>query len=463
MFENMISSIFAMKNFFDEISIVDKHGIIRYCEIFIPDMYSFTADEIVGKHLFDVFKTSNEQNSEVLQVLKTGKPIVLFKENLITYKGDRVKGYSSTYPIYKDNELIGAAVAMKVLDSSFSREFIKVIDEGKGRKSQGMENYTIDSLITNDKYMISIKDKIRKVSKTDSSVLIQGKTGTGKEIVAQSLHYLSNRMDKPFISQNCSAIPANLLESILFGTEKGSFTGAVTNKGLFELANGGTIFLDEINSMEISVQSKILKAIEEKSIRRLGGHKNIKVDIRVIAAINEDPFESIYQNRLREDLFYRLNVVSIKLNELKDRKCDIELLSNYYIEYYNKTMDMKVKGVDEKVKLLFESHDWPGNVRELRNVIESAFNMISKDIIMIEDIPEYLTNKYYKRDFYKDKLVENDIEVNKSYDQLMADYEKKLIMNTLLNSKSKAEAAKKLNITRQNLNYKLEKLGLKDN
>lgn len=463
MFENMISSIFAMKNFFDEISIVDKHGIIRYCEIFIPDMYSFTADEIVGKHLFDVFKTSNEQNSEVLQVLKTGKPIVLFKENLITYKGDRVKGYSSTYPIYKDNELIGAAVAMKVLDSSFSREFIKVIDEGKGRKSQGMENYTIDSLITNDKYMISIKDKIRKVSKTDSSVLIQGKTGTGKEIVAQSLHYLSNRMDKPFISQNCSAIPANLLESILFGTEKGSFTGAVTNKGLFELANGGTIFLDEINSMEISVQSKILKAIEEKSIRRLGGHKNIKVDIRVIAAINEDPFESIYQNRLREDLFYRLNVVSIKLNELKDRKCDIELLSNYYIEYYNKTMDMKVKGVDEKVKLLFESHDWPGNVRELRNVIESAFNMISKDIIMIEDIPEYLTNKYYKRDFYKDKLVENDIEVTNSYDQLMADYEKKLIMNTLLNSKSKAEAAKKLNITRQNLNYKLEKLGLKDN
>ena len=150
MFENMISSIFAMKNFFDEISIVDKHGIIRYCEIFIPDMYSFTADEIVGKHLFDVFKTSNEQNSEVLQVLKTGKPIVLFKENLITYKGDRVKGYSSTYPIYKDNELIGAAVAMKVLDSSFSREFIKVIDEGRGRKSQGMENYTIDSLITND-------------------------------------------------------------------------------------------------------------------------------------------------------------------------------------------------------------------------------------------------------------------------------------------------------------------------
>lgn len=464
MFEKMISSIFAMKNFFDEISIVDKNGIIRYCEIFIPDMYSFTADEIVGKHLFEVFKTSNEQNSEVFQVLKTGKPIILFKEDLITYKGDKVKGYSSTYPIYKDNELIGAAVAMKVLDSSFNKEFIKIVDEGRGRKSQGLENYTIDSLITNDPYMLSIKEKIRKVSKTDSAVLIQGKTGTGKEIVAQALHYSSNRMDKPFISQNCSAIPANLLESTLFGTEKGSFTGAITNKGLFELANGGTIFLDEINSMDISVQSKILKAIEEKSIRRLGGHKNIKVDIRVIAAINEDPFYAIENNRLREDLFYRLNVVSLKLNELKDRKEDILLLSRYYIEYYNKTMDMNILGIDDEVELIFGFHSWPGNVRELRNVIESAFNMAEGDYIELYDIPEYLALKKTKETDDLERLeCEKEIAIDRSYDDLIADYEKSILIRTLKESKNRSEAAKKLNLTRQNLNYKLEKFGLKDN
>ncbi|MGL5258113.1 MAG: sigma-54 interaction domain-containing protein [Proteocatella sp.] len=462
MFEKMISSIFAMKNFFDEISIVDKNGIIRYCEIFIPDMYSFTADEIVGKHLFEVFKTSNEQNSEVFQVLKTGKPIILFKEDLITYKGDKVKGYSSTYPIYKDNELIGAAVAMKVLDSSFNKEFIKIVDEGKGRKSQGLENYTIDSLITNDPYMLSIKDKIRKVSKTDSAVLIQGETGTGKEIVAQALHYSSNRMDKPFISQNCSAIPANLLESTLFGTEKGSFTGAITNKGLFELANGGTIFLDEINSMDISVQSKILKAIEEKSIRRLGGHKNIKVDIRIIAAINEDPFCAIESNRLREDLFYRINVVSLKLNELKDRKEDIILLTRYYIDYYNKSMDMNILGIDDEVETVFKFHNWPGNVRELRNVIESAFNMAEEDYIGIKDIPDYLTVKRTKG--YSNNILKHqeNFEI-KGYDDLIADYEKNILIKTLKESKNKSEAAKKLNLTRQNLNYKLEKFGLKDN
>lgn len=463
MFEKMISSIFAMKNFFDEISIVDKNGIIRYCEIFIPDMYSFTADEIVGKHLFEVFKTSNEQNSEVFQVLKTGKPIILFKEDLITYKGDKVKGYSSTYPIYKDNELIGAAVAMKVLDSSFNKEFIKIVDEGKGRKSQGLENYTIDSLITNDPYMLSIKDKIRKVSKTDSAVLIQGETGTGKEIVAQALHYSSNRMDKPFISQNCSAIPANLLESTLFGTEKGSFTGAITNKGLFELANGGTIFLDEINSMDISVQSKILKAIEEKSIRRLGGHKNIKIDIRIIAAINEDPFYAIDNNRLREDLFYRINVVSLKLNKLKDRKEDIILLTRYYIDYYNKVMDMNILGIDDEVEAIFKFHNWPGNVRELRNVIESAFNMAEEEYIGIKDIPDYLTVKRTKE--YSNNTIlkyQENFEI-KSYDDLIADYEKDILIKTLKESKNKSEAAKKLNLTRQNLNYKLEKFGLKDN
>ncbi|MGB5822761.1 MAG: sigma 54-interacting transcriptional regulator [Proteocatella sp.] len=462
MFDKMISSIFAVKNFFDEISVVDKNGIIRYCEIFIPDMYSFTADEIIGKHLFEVFKTSNESNSEVYQVLKTGKPVILFKEDLITYKGDKVKGYSSTYPIYKDNELIGAAVAMKVLDSSFNKEFIMIVDENKGIKSQGANNYTIDNLITSDPYMISIKQKIKKISKTDSYVLIEGKTGTGKEIVAQAIHYASNRLDKPFISQNCSAIPANLLESMLFGTEKGSFTGAITNKGLFELANGGTVFLDEINSMDISVQSKILKAIEEKSIRRLGGHKNIKVDIRIIAAINEDPFEAMKHNRLRDDLFYRINIISLKLNELKDRDNDVAMLTKYYIDYYNEVMKMNIIDIDKDVKAVFDNHNWPGNVRELRNAIESAFNLVEGRYITAGDIPDYMLYKNHEKlkNQNKDKKVNLENQ-NRGYEELMDEYERNIIEGALISSKTKAEAAKKLKLTRQTFNYKLDKLGLK--
>lgn len=453
-FDKVIPSIFAVRNFFDEISVVDRNGIIRYCEIFIPDMYSFTADEITGKHIFDVFKTSNEQSSEVYQVLRTGKPMILFKEDLITYKGDKVKGYSSSYPIYKDNEIVGVAVAMKVVESDFSKEFILLTDEDKSVRSEGRNNYTIDNLVTQDPYMLNIKKKIRKIAKTDSYVLIQGKTGTGKEIVAQSIHFASSRSDKPFISQNCAAIPANLLESTLFGTEKGSFTGAITNKGLFELADGGTIFLDEINSMDISVQSKILKAIEERSIRRIGGHKNISTDIRIIAAINEDPFEAIRNNRMREDLFYRLNIVSLKLNELKDRKNDIKLLTDYYIHFYNDMMKMKIKGLDEKVEKIFLSHDWPGNVRELRNVIESAFNITETATITAEDIPDYLVTDLCE--------VNADREEIAGYEDMVREFETRLIRDALKISRSKAEAARNLNLTRQTLNYKMEKLGISE-
>ena len=298
------------------------------------------------------------------------------------------------------------------------------------------------------------KKKIRKIAKTDSYVLIQGKTGTGKEIVAQSIHFASGRSDKPFISQNCAAIPANLLESTLFGTEKGSFTGAITNKGLFELADGGTIFLDEINSMDISVQSKILKAIEERSIRRIGGHKNISTDIRIIAAINEDPFEAIRNNRLREDLFYRLNIVSLKLNELKDRKNDIKLLTDYYIHFYNDMMKMKIKGLDEKVEKIFLSHDWPGNVRELRNVIESAFNITETATITAEDIPDYLVTDLCE--------VNADREEVAGYEDMVREFESRLIRDALKNSRSKAEAARNLNLTRQTLNYKMEKLRISE-
>lgn len=460
MFEKIASSIFCMKNFFDEISIVDKEGIIRYCEIFVPNFYSFTADEIIGKHIFNVFTNSDEKSSEVYKVIQTGKPIIFFNDELITYKGDCVKGYSSIYPIFKDDELIGAAVAMKFLDSDFNEEFIKLFDEGKSIKSQGGTNYTIDNIITNDSHMINIKNKINKISKTDSYVLIQGKTGTGKEVVAQAIHYASNRADKPFIAQNCAAIPSNLLESILFGTEKGSFTGAITNKGLFELANGGTLFLDEINSMDISVQSKLLKSIEEKSIRRLGGHKNIKVDIRIIAAINEDPFNLIHNNRLREDLFYRLNIVSLKLNELKDRKNDISLLTDHYIKYYNKIMRRNILGLDSSVKEIFLKHKWPGNVRELRNVIESAFNLADQNYITKNDIPDYLLDILYDNIDHNKYIYEYNIK-SYSYDDLVNSYERGLLLNALNVSKNKSEAAKMLNMTRQAFNYKLDKLNLK--
>lgn len=486
MYKEMAAAVFRFQNFFDEISIIDTDLIIRYSEIFTTGAYSFTADEIVGKHLFDVFPSSNEENSEIYSVIKTGKPISSFEEDCVTYKGDIVKGYSSVYPLYRKNKLVGAAVALKFFGADFRKEFIEVQDYA-GIRSSGARNYTVEDIITTDPAMERLKRKIRRVGDLDSAVLIEGKTGTGKELAAQSLHFSSGRASRPFVSQNCSAIPANLLESTLFGTEKGSFTGAITNKGLFELADGGTLFLDEINSMEPSLQAKLLKAIEEKSVRHLGGHEGIQVDVRVVAAINEDPFEAMEQGRLRSDLFYRLNVISLYLPQLTERQGDVTYLTQYFIDYYNNKMGTKIKGLTPEAEALFAAHTWPGNVRELRNMIEGAFAVAEDDTITADDLPDYLRfspskarkNKSANREGVSTPEVtelppreeagplssENAVHESEpeklSYKELVEAFERKLLEEALQGASTKAEAAKALGLTKQMLNYRLDALGLK--
>ncbi len=267
MYNKLASSIFTAQNFFDEMSIFDTDCICRYCEITNPDTYSFTADDIVGKHLFDIFPASNEETSEVYRVLKTGRPMIYFEQNTLTYKGDLDTGFSSVYPLFQKGKIVGAALALKMMSDDYKKEFINVQDYS-GIRSRGAQHYSLDDIITLDPSMKKIKQKILKVRNMDSPVLIEGNTGTGKELVAQALHYSSSRASMPFISLNCSAIPENLLESTIFGTEKGSYTGAVTRKGLFELADKGTLFLDELNSLPMSMQAKLLKAFERDLLRK---------------------------------------------------------------------------------------------------------------------------------------------------------------------------------------------------
>lgn len=454
MTDQTTSSIFSMSNFFDELCIIDTDGIIRYYSICPSGTYSFTADQIIGKHIFEVYPEFTAETSELYQVLKTGKPLYSFSDYCLNYKGAVNRGYFSVFPIYRRKQLVGAAAAMKFLGPDYENERIQ-IQEHSGKRKTVDDSYTIDDIITVDPRMIKLKKKIRKVSDAESSVLIQGRTGTGKEIVAQALHYSSKRASGPFISQNCSAIPGNLLESTLFGTDKGSFTGAITSKGLFEFADGGTLFLDEINSMELSLQGKLLKAIESKSVRHLGGHENIKVNVRIVAAINEDPFEAIEKFRLRSDLFYRLNIISFHLPDLKDRLNDIGYLTDYYIDYYNQILGMHIKGLDSDTARLFSSHNWPGNVRELRNIIEGAFAVAEGDLITSEDVPDYLL------DGPEEKPLLNTSSLPQTYDAFMKQLETaelKFLKETVSQSATKAEAAKKLGITRQLLNYKLSRL-----
>ena len=451
-YREMAQSIFQLNNFFDEISIIDRDGRIRYCQIFIPGVYSFSADEIIGRHFFEVFPSSSPENSEIYRVLTTGEPVTFFEEKCITYKGDLVKGYSSIYPLYRGKNLIGAAVALKFIADGHTKERIEVADGGSTRR-RNQFHYTLDHMITADPHMLQVKKSIAKLSSKDSSVLIQGETGTGKEIAAQAIHYESPRQMQPFISQNCAAIPANLVESTFFGTEKGSYTGAVSSKGLFELAQGGTLFLDEINSMDYGLQGKILKAIEDRQVRRIGGHELIPIDVRIVAAVNEDPFTAIREKRLRSDLFYRLNVNSIYLPPLKERKGDIDFVTDYYIDYYNRQNGRNISGLSGEVRLCFNRYDWPGNLRELRNVIEGAFNLAESDRITLSDIPAYIAGGSQSSGQQQGWSYDYSLTFQQNLDAC----EKALLEELLALFPSKQEAAKALGMSKQSLNYRISK------
>ncbi|MGE5840960.1 MAG: sigma-54-dependent transcriptional regulator [Deltaproteobacteria bacterium] len=271
-------------------------------------------------------------------------------------------------------------VIRKALEAGSLRTQVKQLrQECRGR---------VDTILGEDEDMVKIKNLILKIAQSDATtVLIQGESGTGKELVAKAIHYNSARADKPFMAINCAALPVTLLESELMGHEKGAFTDAkATKKGLFELADGGSVFLDEIGDMDQSMQAKLLRMLEEKSFKRVGGVKDIKVDVRVISATNQDLAKAMNENKFRKDLFFRLQVVPIYLPPLKDRGQDVLLLAQHFIRHFNQECHKNVQGISKEAEQILLSYSWPGNVRELKNVIERTMILeIEKEIL-----PEHL-------------------------------------------------------------------------
>ncbi|MGF6376732.1 arginine utilization regulatory protein [Clostridiales Family XIII bacterium PM5-7] len=460
MLRRYVEQILSVYNYIDGIMVTDKYGYIEYYATFRPDVNNLKEKDILRKHVTEVYPTLNENTSSIMRVLKTGRPISNEYQTLVTYKGQSIRAVNTTMPIKDNDELIGVVDVSRYIDSPYERQDISLsFKENLTAKSL----YTIDDIITNSQKMELIKERIPMIANTDSSVLIYGETGTGKELVAQSIHSSSKRKKKRFVSQNCAAIPANLLESILFGTTKGCYTGAENKPGLFEVANGGTLFLDEINSMEIGVQSKILKAIEEKKVTRLGGYEPVDIDVKIISAINENPQKCILENKLREDLFYRLSVVLLTIPPLRERRNDLFFMVSHFIEQFNQSMKKNIIGIDEQVETIFEQYAWPGNVRELKNVIEGAFNISSSRFLRKRDLPEYLTNPIDAYRHTKSSFdVANSLCIDgQPLDVCVAAFEKELIVNALSVSNNLVEAAKKLGITKQSLNYKLSKYGIK--
>lgn len=461
MLRRYVEQILSIYNYLDGIMVTDKYGYVEYYVTFRPDVNNLKEKDILRKHITEVYPTLNEETSSILRVLKTGKPISNEFQTLITYKGQSIRAINTTMPIKDHDEIIGAVDVSRYIDSPYQRQDISLsLKESVEKKNL----YAVDDIVTNSRSMELIKERIPMIAATDSSVLIYGETGTGKELVAQSIHTASKRRNKKFVSQNCAAIPGNLLESILFGTTKGSYTGAENKPGLFEIASGGTLFLDEINSMEISVQPKILKAIEEKQVVRLGGYEPIKTDIKIVSAVNENPLQCIAENKLREDLFYRLSVVQLNIPPLRERINDLFYLVSHFINIYNTSMHCNLIGIDEEVETIFRGYNWPGNVRELKNVIEGAFNVASARFIQKKDLPEYLTRPFVLEEIGQNALMTVPAIPLKgiSLEEALETYERELIEHAVAISKNYVEAAKLLGITKQALNYKLRKYRLRE-
>jgi DNA-binding NtrC family response regulator len=300
--------------------------------------------------------------------------------------------------------------------------------------------------------MRKVMDVIQQVAPTKASVLITGESGVGKELVAEALHNLSGRKDKPMVKVHCAALSESLLESELFGHEKGSFTGAVAQKrGRFELANGGTIFLDEIGEINQSVQIKILRVLQERKFERVGGEKTIDIDVRVVTATNRDLRAEIESGKFREDLFYRLNVVNIHIPPLRERKDDIPLLVAHYLKFFAEENGRQIDGVEPKARAALNNYSWPGNIRELRNTIESAVVMCRDKLLGIEDLPAHIAS------------AEDNSFIRIPIGSTMAEAEREVIRATLRAEKgNKSRAADVLAIGRKTLHRKLEEYQIPD-
>ncbi|QHE50912.1 sigma-54-dependent Fis family transcriptional regulator [Pontibacillus sp. HMF3514] len=420
------------------------------------EIESMASEDVLDKNVLDVFMFRESQNSTLIKALKMGETTRDIKQTYFNNKGEEITTINNSFPIKENGKITGAIEIAKDIT-----QLERVIKENVLNKQN--KKFTFDQIIGQSKLIQSVVDEAKRATRTSSSVLVVGETGTGKELFAQSIHNGSNRSSAPFISQNCAAIPDSLMESLLFGTKKGAFTGAIDRPGLFEQADGGTLLLDEINSLEPSLQAKLLRVIQEKSIRRVGDMKDKKVDVRIIATINEDPIDAVANNRLRKDLYYRLSVVTLFIPPLRDRKEDVMMLTQSFIDKYNALFSMDVKGISGEVKLLLQKHDWPGNVRELEHMIEGAMNLImGETVISTQNLPGWFRGRYLTDEEPINQKDTGDLsESSKTLREKMTEVEKYYVQQVLeKNGNNISKAAKNLGISRQSLQYRLKKFDL---
>ena len=419
---------------------LDQKGYVKHCNKRAATLFNMTKRDLIGRHISRLMP-----GSPAIKVLETGRG---YTENEEIFKVDGGQHHFivTVKPFSSGDEIDGVVVSFRDIE-----EAQKLVYNFNTRTIKN----TVDDIIgTSEKIMIAKKQALI-TARGNSTVLITGESGTGKEMFAKAIHYASARGDNPFITVNCGAIPENLLESELFGYEKGAFTGANEKGkvGKFELADGGTIFLDEIGDMPLHLQVKILHVLQNMRFEKVGGSRSIVVDVRVIAATNKDIEKMIEEGTFREDLYYRLSVIPLSIPPLRERKADIRMLMYHFLKKYNTFMNRKIEGFSDEVEELYMNYDWPGNVRELENAVEYGTNMAFGKVIDIEDVPVRILKK------------EEEIVKFRNMDKPLADqiklYEKEIITKKLKQHNGvKDVVARELGLSRATLYRKLSELDI---
>lgn len=440
--------------------IVDKYGTGIHYNRAMARTEKVAVDDVLGKKFHEAFPDFNLGESTIYSALTRNRPT---RSNQQTYRniyGKEITTENSTIPVIVDGETVAAIEVSK--DITELRSITDTLRELRGEVAEKAEparpqikKYTFDDIYGENPKFQEVIERAKKAASNDASVFIYGETGTGKELFAQSIHNDGKRAGKPFLAQNCAAIPESLLEGILFGTTKGAFTGAIDRAGLFEQANGGTVLLDEISAMPYDLQSKLLRVLQESYIRRIGGSKDIPIDVRIIATVNEPPEELMAKGLLRKDLYYRLNVINLSIPPLRERMDDIELLANRFADKFNKRFNKELWMISDGALKQLQSYDYPGNVRELENIMEQAISMAENEHVLTGkhlSMPNHIVNK--------EPVIRREDDM--PLDAYMEAVEKQLIANEMVRFNGNiSRAADALKIKRQTLQHKLKKYGIK--
>lgn len=426
----------------------------------------YAARDIINKNFFDVYPDVKKEESSVYQCMTTGEIVVQKNQIYHDYLGHRFISHNVTLPIRRRGKIVGVVELAKdaePLENVESEESDVIFNEFVETLQRESGYITFSLILTRNAEMRKSLEMAKALSKLPNPTLIYGETGTGKEMFAQAMITQSGLPRKKVVVLNCATVPDNLMESILFGTKRGIYTGAENRKGLFEEADGGIIFLDELNAIPYQVQAKLLRILQEGTFRPLGDSKDKTVNVKVIGAMNVDPLEAMEKNILRKDLFYRFSSSIIRIEPLRKRREDIVLFIEHYIKYFQDLYGKHLRGITEELREALLEYRWEGNVRELKNVMELAVEFAADgDILGPEHMPPYLKERLFAQPPAENKVEAENVEIP-VLSSAVEKLEKELISKALLRFEgNKTKAAQLLGLPRQTLTYKIKQLNINE-